>query len=296
MIKTQNMMPYDFMVKHTPQEAWIKGKGVLLWLAFFFSEIGAGIYLVSLFLNLSSGCILGWILTLLVGGGLHVAYLGKPLRVFYMFLKPGKSELSRGLWVILLFAIFGFIQLAPVVFKGASLADTALAISILVGILCVLIIAHGFLTMSIIRALPVWNSSMMVPLALVSGVYVGSQVVSVLGGNSGLNLNATEVWVRWTLFGYMGCLAIFLMGAAHASTAAQVSIKQLLAGKWSLPFYGGVVAVGLIIPLIITAVIWGSDTPNASQGLLWIRCLCAIVGDLMMRYGIMKNASYAPLI
>ena len=54
-------MPYDFMVKHTPQKAWIQGKGVLLWLAFFFSEIGAGIYLVSLFLNVPQGWLFGWL-------------------------------------------------------------------------------------------------------------------------------------------------------------------------------------------------------------------------------------------
>ncbi len=35
---------FEWMVKATPQREWIEAKGMFLWLAFFFSEIGAGVY------------------------------------------------------------------------------------------------------------------------------------------------------------------------------------------------------------------------------------------------------------
>lgn len=296
MDKTPNFMPYEFMVKYTPQDAWIKGKGILLWLAFFFSEAGAGIYLVSLFLNFRTGWILGWLLTLVVGGGLHVLYLGKPMRVIYMFLKPTKSELSRGLWVILFFSILGFIQVAPVVVSALPWTGTGQVLKTIMGIICILIITHGFLTMSIVKALPVWNSSMMVPLAVISGIWVGSQVAVLMTDLLGQNLNLAEIWARWSLLGFIAFLGIFLLGAAHSSTSAQVSIKRLLAGEWSIPFYIGVVAIGIVIPLIITIAAWESDLNSIHSGVLLLRCLCVVIGDLMMRYGIMKNALYPPLI
>ena len=54
---SSKLMGYERLTKPTPQEEWIQGKGLLLWLAFFFSEIGAGIYFVSLFLNFRPGWI-----------------------------------------------------------------------------------------------------------------------------------------------------------------------------------------------------------------------------------------------
>ncbi|MFH1951572.1 MAG: nitrite reductase, partial [Pseudomonadota bacterium] len=51
----------EWMVTYTPQEEWIEGKGKFLWLAFFFSEIGAGIYFVSLFMNFPTGWLVGWL-------------------------------------------------------------------------------------------------------------------------------------------------------------------------------------------------------------------------------------------
>ncbi len=67
-------MPYGFLVEHTPQEAWIKEKGALLWLAFFFSEFGDRIYFISLFLNLPPGWLFGLLLTLVAGEGHHRSY------------------------------------------------------------------------------------------------------------------------------------------------------------------------------------------------------------------------------
>jgi hypothetical protein len=41
------MQPYDWMVKYTPQSEWIERRGILLWLAFFFIELGAGMFFVA---------------------------------------------------------------------------------------------------------------------------------------------------------------------------------------------------------------------------------------------------------
>jgi len=44
MIQTR---PYEFLVKYTPQREWIEKRGVLMWLAMFFIELGAGAFVVS---------------------------------------------------------------------------------------------------------------------------------------------------------------------------------------------------------------------------------------------------------
>ena len=75
------MKPYFWMIDYTPQKEWIDGRGLWLWLAFFFSEIGAGLFIVSLFLGFWLGGVIGWI-SCALGGGLHLVYLGKPLRAW----------------------------------------------------------------------------------------------------------------------------------------------------------------------------------------------------------------------
>ena len=40
------MKQYEWMVTYTPQTEWIAGRGILLWLAFFFIELGAGMFFI----------------------------------------------------------------------------------------------------------------------------------------------------------------------------------------------------------------------------------------------------------
>ncbi|MCK5312101.1 MAG: DMSO reductase, partial [Desulfobacteraceae bacterium] len=82
-----DLKPYEWMVNATPQQEWIDRKGVFLWLAFFFTEIGAGLYFISLFYQYQPGLILGWLVALILGGGVHVLYLGNPLRAWRMLMK-----------------------------------------------------------------------------------------------------------------------------------------------------------------------------------------------------------------
>ncbi|NIR15415.1 MAG: DMSO reductase [Desulfobacterales bacterium] len=295
-MKTSRLMGYEWMVKHTPQEEWIEGKGLLLWLAFFFSEIGAGIYLVSIFLNFRPGWLMGWLVSLVLGGFIHLGFLGKPLRSWRMLLRPASSEISRGMWVVLLFAIIGFLQALPVVVSGVPWSGDSSALKVIMGILCILLITHGFSTMSVVRALPMWNSSMMLPLSLVSGIWVGSQTTELMLLIGGHDITVAEVWARWSLLSYMGALLVFLWGSLHSSETTRMSIKSILTGSSSATFFVGVVAIGILIPFVITLFVWGNEPASLSGGLLFLRFACVLIGDLAMRYAIMKGALYSPLI
>ncbi|UCF73557.1 MAG: DMSO reductase [Deltaproteobacteria bacterium] len=295
-MKRARLMEYEWMVRYTPQREWIEGQGVLLWLAFFFSEIGAGIYFVSLFLNFKAGWLVGWLVTLVLGGLIHLGFLGHPMRSWRILLKPASSELSRGLWVIFLFGVIGFFQILPVVFSGLPWTGESSTMSTIMGILCILIITHGFLTMNVVRALPLWNSSMIIPVSLVSGIWVGSQTAELMLKISGQELYMSELWSRWSLLSYMAVLFVYLWGTYHASDTAKESIKRLLIGDSAVRFYIGVLVIGIIIPLIITLVVWGNGFEELSGGVLFIRFVCVLIGDLTMRYSIMKSAIYTPII
>jgi DMSO reductase anchor subunit len=284
---------FEWMVKPTPQKDWIQGPGICLWLAFFFSEIGAGLYFLSLFFNYFPGYLVGWLLTLVVGGLVHMGYLGKPQRAFRIFAKPRTSELSRGMWVILIFAILGILQMLPAVFSGLPWSGTGAGYRVVMGIVCILLIMHGFATMNVVRALPSWNSSVILPLSIISGIWVGSQILEFMFALGGQNLIAIEMWSRIFLFVYIGILIFYLWGTIHESETAAFSIKELLKGDFAMLFYLTVVVIGIIVPLLLTFIMWGSSVVGS---LVFLRLLSVLVGDVMLRYSIMRSAFYTPLL
>lgn len=293
------MKPYLWMMDFTPQREWIDRQGLLLWLAFFFSEVGAGIYLVSLFLGFWIGCLAGLLSCALLGGGFHLAYLGKPERVWRATLRPQTSELSRGTILLGLFLIFGVLQLAPSLsyFSGLPWESSSLFFKIVMPILGLFVIIHGFVTLSVISALPFWNSAIVPVLSLASGIWLGTQIVAGLSLGMSQNevLVALEPVARLSLFSYVFLTIFYLWNAKHSSLAAQQSLKMLTKGELVPLFYVGVVLIALIVPTLLTILIYAKSI-DATAGVLYLRVGCAIVGDLTLRYCIMKAARYFPLI
>ncbi|MCG8635367.1 MAG: DMSO reductase [Desulfobacterales bacterium] len=282
------LKPYEWMVQPTAQTQWINQQGIFLWLAFFFSEIGAGLYFVSLFYEYKAGIVLGWLITLVLGGLIHVLYLGNPLRAWRMIMKPQTSELSRGIWIIGVFAALGFIQ---IITPGGF--NTVL--SFVMGILCLLIISHGFATMNVIRALPAWSSTMVLPLSVISGVWVGSQILQLMWAVSGQGTaaSAMEVWAEVFFLIYFLCIVLYVWGTWHASGTAKASLKAMLDGELKRITLAGVLGFAVALPLLFTLIMWGGDTNGF---LIFLRLASVCAGDLAIRYLIMKSAVYKPLI
>jgi len=283
-----DLKPYEWMIQPTRQQEWIDDKGIFLWLAFFFSEIGAGLYFVSLFYEYKEGLILGWLIALILGGVFHVLYLGNPLTAWRMLMKPNTSELSRGIWIIGVFAALGFLQMVT--------ADSFnVVFNCIMGILCLLIISHGFATMNVVRALPAWSSTMVLPLSVISGVWIGQQILQFMFAVSGSAALASgmEVWAEVFFFVYFLCILLYVWGTYHSNEIGEESIKSLITGEYSKISLIGVLGLGIVLPLILTLIMWGGDTNGF---LIFLRLASVVAGDLAVRYVIMKSAIYKPLI
>lgn len=282
------LKPYEWMINPTRQRQWIDDKGIFLWLAFFFSEIGAGLYFISLFYSYKPGLVLGWLVTLVLGGVIHMAYLGNPKNAWRMIMKPKSSELSRGIWIIGLFALSGFFQILAS--DGFNMAA-----NLIMGVLCLLIISHGFATMNVIRALPAWSSTMVLPLSLISGVWVGSQILQFMFAVAGKGFAASgmEVWSEVFFLIYLLCILLYVWGTWHSSRTAKASIKTMVQGPLKRITLAGAGGFAFCLPLLFTLIMWGGDTNGF---LIFLRLAAVCAGDLAIRYLIMKSAVYKPLI
>lgn len=280
--------PYEWMISPTRQRQWIDDKGIFLWLAFFFSEIGAGLYFMSLFYSYKPGLVLGWLITLVLGGVIHMLYLGNPKRAWRMIMKPNTSELSRGIWIIGIFAAMGFLQMVtPGGFNPVF--------NVIMGILCLLIISHGFATMNVIRALPAWNSTIVLPLSIISGIWVGHQLLQLMFAVSGRAavVSGMEIWAAAFFLIYFLCILLYAWGTWHGSETAKASVKRMMADELKQITYIGVGVLAILVPLILTLIMWGGDTNGF---LIFLRLASVCAGDLAIRYLIMKSAVYNPLM
>src|SRR5512136_139789 len=176
------MRPYEFMVSYTPQTQWIEKGGIKLWLAFFFIELGAGMFFVASLLNNVLAMSLGWLLCAVLGGGFHLLYLGKPLRFWRMAFSSGfkTSWISRGIIFVSLFLLLGFIHLLLV---QSGLRSTPLLV--LADLFAFLTVIYGGFAMNYVNGIPLWNTALLPILYVVSGLWGGAEVtlgIALAGG------------------------------------------------------------------------------------------------------------------
>lgn len=287
------MRPYEWMIKHTPQTEWIDGRGILFWIAFFFIELGAATFLVSSLFGNLLGEFIGWLLCGLLGGGFHLVYLGHPFRFYRMILRPQTSWISRGLLFVTGFLVLGLIHIALSLW-----ADSHLALLVVTNVLAFLAIIYGGFAMSYIRGIPLWNSALLPVLYTVAGLWGGAElsaVVELQGGGSGGSAMLEDL-IKILLAVFIIIFPTYLITARYGSSAGKISVSEIVKGKWWPFFWVGVILFGIAMPIgvIIASLVVGVSGIPVS--LLYLSVAFELIGDLILRYLILKAGYYNPLV
>jgi len=283
------------MVSYTPQRQWIEKGGVKLWLAFFFIELGAGMFFVaSVFDNLPAMSI-GWFLCGVLGGGLHLLYLGKPLRFWRMMVSSGwkTSWISRGLFFVVLFLVLGLAHMVSV-----RLGTRFALLLIPADAFAFLTVIYGGFAMNYVNGIPLWNTALLPILYVVSGLWGGAEVTLGIVVGSGAVGVATgiEEWIRILLIGYLLLIPVYLLSVRYTSSTGQFSVRHMVLSKWSPLFWIAVVILGMVIPLmaVISSLLTGLE--GTFMTLLYAAIFSGLIGDLAMRYLVLRCGMYTPLI
>lgn len=282
---------YEWMVKPTPHSAWIEGKGILLYLAFFFIELGAGLYFVSLFFQSLAGMITGFLICLALGGGFHFLFLGKPLRFYRALLKPGTSWISRGMIFVACFSAVGFFHLL-----SSFLGTAPLFLTVLMAIVAFMEMIYAGFALSYVLAVPIWNTALIPALYSVASLWGGVGLLVGINLLSGVDIEQMESWSRVLLVGYGFLMVLYLFATRYSSHTAAASISRMLRGDLKGLFWGGVVLVGFVYPTIVNSVSYAMGPGWVGPGSLFLAIFFEVIGDLSMRYCILRSALYTPLI
>ncbi|MBI2850534.1 MAG: dimethyl sulfoxide reductase anchor subunit [Chloroflexi bacterium] len=288
------MKPFEWMVKPTPQKEWIERRGILLWLAFFFIELGAGAFFVGTIFKSIEAMLVGWLVCGVIGGGIHILYLGHPFRFWRMVSRPGSSWISRGLIFVSLFLIFGLIQMIMVQAGGASPV-----VMVLADLFAFLTIVYGGFAMNFVNGIALWNTALLPIIYGVSGIWGGAGLalgIALASGEVSTLGPSLEEWIRLLLVAYAFLLAVYLVSVRYTNPTGRLSVQSIIFGRFKALMWLVVVLLGLALPMTIVVISFNTGIENMPAGALYLSIFCELLGDLTLRYLILKGGLYSPLI
>jgi formate-dependent nitrite reductase membrane component NrfD len=306
MATRQWMVTHDWMVKPMHQREWIERRGIMIWIAETFTSLGAGLYLVSLFINSWWGLLVGWLIIMFLKLPIHIAYFGKPWR-FYRTMPPFSnawktSWFARGILFSVFFGTFGFIQivigqpdLANLI--GHSVADPIYyTFGVLAGLNAVGTGIYGGFIMNYVKGIPFWNQGLLPVVFILAGIADGFGLVMGIGLAGG---DASVAWAeagsRYLLLINILLIITYLISAGYTSATAKISIRELLVGPSAYMFWGGLITLGLVIPAAISlfTLVGGGEVATV---LLIIAIVAHTLGAFALKYCLLKVGIYRPLL
>jgi formate-dependent nitrite reductase membrane component NrfD len=230
-----------------------------------------------------------------LGGLAHLLFLGRPERAFGMVRHWRTSWISRGFYGLSLFLVGGALYL-PTQFFPLSGSWTVIgqlgAVLAMLG--TVTIIGYMGFAYTASKGIPFWNSPLHPALYIAYAFRGGIAVLLIVAATSGTTAADDGLLKLW--IGVTAIVAVFfaleLQGAlAGGNIAARRSVREILAGRGALIFYGGTLVVGLIVPVLLLSMAMAtSPTAMALIG------LTSAAGDFFMKLSTVKAGIHIPLV
>jgi formate-dependent nitrite reductase membrane component NrfD len=282
----------EFLIDVKPQKEW----GWLVITYLFFGGAGAGLFLASLYIGHPWAEGLG-LLLLLIGTLFLLLDLGRPERFWRAFFRAKTSWISRGCYFITALTVLGGLDLL-LQYAGA---DSAAAWPIKAGaaVAAVAVMIYTGFVLSPSPAIPFWNSTFFPVIFFAYSLLAGIDfliLASPLLPPPVIDVARLEK----VQFGLV--LLCLLMVMSHLSVmsgsaiAARKSIQLLTRGKWGALFLGGVIGIGVVLPLLLA---WPALWQPSFQTMFSITAVLALLrlfGDYLFRFLVIRAGLYDPLL
>ena len=278
--------------------------------------IGGGLYINRLLFGIELGRIWGmtWadILSLVligVGGLILIADLGHPFRLLRAVLNPRTSWISigaiadftfmgfAGLWTLADLSIPGSLDLTGLPWHGGS--PLGVAFQVIAALAAIVVIAYPGLVLASSPSIPFWNSTLIPMQFLVNGFAsaFGFGLVYAQVSNTQIADRDLQLWLGATAGLLAASLALqlfHLLNGQYTHVAGKVAVRRLVSGNLQLAYLGGVIAVGLVIPLILVAYALSTTGANALMAGA-VAGVLVVVGNWLSKVTVIRAGTYASL-
>jgi len=283
----------EFSVGIRRQTHW----GGTTMLSFLLGNVGAGLFLVSLFIDLGFGLALGWLMVAIGKNLIHLLELGRPERFLKTFSNLRTSWISRGLLSTVLFVLFagvytGLFVLYPT--WTASWSNTALGyvFKAVTAAFSMLVMTYTGFLMSYSPAIPLWNSALLPVMSFSYSALSGTGLIflalQIIEGrywwaHSITILNAAFIALTLAL------ITVYVLGKYYSRGIAADSARAMTRERG---FRVGVIAIGSAVPLVVGAYLLGFGV-SSSQMLLAVAGLLELIGSAAFIYSTLEAGAYA---
>lgn len=287
-----------FEVKSKVQTEW----RWLILVAFFLGGVGGGLFLAALFTDFVPGMLAGLLIVVVGKSTAHILFLGRPERFWRMFASPQTSWISRGLFIVASFSIFGVLYVAPLITPQGLLPwapDTTVG-WVLRGLSitsAVLLMTYTGFVMAYSPAIQFWSTPLLPALfglySLSAGI-AGLFVTLFVFGERGVDTEALATIEITLIVSAMVFVGMYISTMWYGTIGAREAVHLLMRGELAMVFWGGVVLVGLIIPLamVVYSHFSGLGVSPTVVGAAFLE----MVGGFLLRYSLLRAGVFTPVV
>jgi len=244
-------------------------------------------------LNLSKVPILWGPIMVAIGAPFLILDLGIKWRFMYACLNPKTSWVARGFLILSIFIILGLVLFAKSVlpFEWLRGESPFWLIPEIIAILFALATAiYTGILLKATKSVPLWNTYFLPLLFLVSALSTGS--MAIILSTLGTGLFSHDAGALKVLMGGEQILVViegivlylFLSRSYRAAEQGKDSVRLLLFGEMRLIFWGGVVFLGFIFPVVLESI--ASFFPGNAV-LIFTAGILLLFGGFFLRLGIL---------
>lgn len=280
----------DLAADYQPQRQWAEGRGVFLIIGHFLVGVAGGTWVYGEILGVPASLALAYILAGL-GGLAHLLNLARPERFWRMMVRVRTSWVARGFWGLSLFLLGGLLCLPPLfdaTVPWSSAGAIAQAGHALAWAGAVLMIVYMGFVYSTSKGIPFWHSplhpALYIAYALRGGAAALLTVIVLLGLPIDPQAGLLQSWIIITAIVIVLWAFELHMVITSGDPAAKRSVHELFRGRLMLSVYGGILAIGLLVPVLLLS----GAVVRLGPGTLAIVGLASIAGDFFMKFASIK--------
>ena len=219
--------------------------------AFFFGELGAGMFLVSLYFGFVPGMVLGLLCTGVGKPYYHMSHMGVPMKSWRAILRPDRSWISRGLISIVVFVPCGALVVLDALFGWSGGGMLGKLVQFVAVAASLLVMTYQGFAMSHSSAIALWNSGLMPVASLIYSLTSGAAVTMALNlFFNGIDpLLISNVVITLVAATFLVLLSL-LHASYHGTVGARQSLELLTRGQFAKPFLSLVFGAGVVLPIL----------------------------------------------
>lgn len=221
------------------------------------------------------------IISLIIGGVASTLHLGHPERMLFAFsnLKSGIAQEA-----LLFLATIVVVFLYSYLYQKQQ-SKSAQKILSVIGFLLSLIYLFVLGKTYVIQARPAWNTWLLPFVSIAAGIVFGSFILYFLVAYKGSKKDENQAAEVNKIALFSLIVEAFLIGlfVLFLLNSPDVGMEKLFSSEISLLLWGGVVLIGLLIPIALT--VWKAASKQGSLALpvSIMSLLCVIVGGVTFR-------------